>query len=171
MPWPADTARASGRLTRVPDMAEPDHDVQVERLEREVSLLLRRSRSVLRALAVRLHPDVDAGNYPVLLAIARAAPLRLVELSEDFGLDKSTMSRQVTALQRLGLVRRSPDPLDGRAFLLELSDEGRRRLDELSRARHEEWSERLQAWSTEDIATLADGLTRLAATLNPPEQS
>lgn len=151
-------------------MGEPDHDAQVERLEREVSLLLRRSRSVLRTLAGRLHPEVDAAGYAVLLAIARAAPLRLVELAEEFGLDKSTMSRQVSALLRLGLVRRNPDPLDGRAFLLELSEEGRRRLDALSRARHEEWSERLEAWSTDDIATLADGLTRLAATLNPPEQ-
>jgi DNA-binding MarR family transcriptional regulator len=150
-------------------MAEPDHDAQVERLEREVSLLMRRSRTVLRTLATRLHPDVDAGSYAVLLAIARAAPLRLVELAEEFGLDKSTMSRQVSALLRLGLVRRSPDPLDGRAFLLELSDDGRHRLEEVSRARHEEWRERLAAWTTDDIATLADGLTRLAATLSPPE--
>ncbi|GAA3247300.1 hypothetical protein GCM10017691_56380 [Pseudonocardia petroleophila] len=146
-----------------------EHDRQVERLEHEVSLLLRRSRSVLRTLATRLHPDVDAASYAILLAVARMAPLRLVDLAEEFGLDKSTMSRQVSALLALGLVVRRPDPLDGRAFLLELSDDGRSRLEEVSRARHEEWLTRLESWSTEDIATLADGLTRLAATLNPPE--
>lgn len=150
-------------------MGEADHDEQVERLEREVSLLLRRSRRVLRTLATQLHPDVDAGNYAVLVAIARSAPLRLVELAEEFGLDKSTMSRQVSALLQLGLVRRSPDPLDGRAFLLELSDDGRSRFEEVSRARHEDWRTRLESWSADDIATLADGLTRLATTLNPPE--
>lgn len=148
---------------------DPDHDAQVERLEREVSMLMRRSRSVLRTLATRLHPDVDAGSYAVLLAIARTAPLRLVELAEELGLDKSTMSRQVSALLAIGLVRRRPDPHDGRAFLLELSDEGRSRLDEVSRARHEEWRERLSSWSTAEIAGLAEGLGRLAATLNPPE--
>lgn len=150
-------------------MGEADHDEQVERLEREVGLLVRRSRRVLRTLATQLHPDVDAGSYAVLVAIARSAPLRLVDLAEEFGLDKSTMSRQVSALLRIGLVRRSPDPLDGRAFLLELTDEGRDRLDEVSRARHEDWRTRLGSWSADDIATLADGLTRLAATLNPPE--
>ncbi|MBW0118051.1 MarR family winged helix-turn-helix transcriptional regulator [Pseudonocardia abyssalis] len=146
-----------------------EHDRQVERLENEVSMLLRRSRSVLRTLATRLHPGVDAGSYAVLLAIARMAPVRLVDLAEEFGLDKSTMSRQVSALLELGLVERRPDPSDGRAFLLELGDEGRARLDEVSRARHEEWRSRLETWSTQDIATLADGLTRLSTTLNPPE--
>ncbi|MHA6785646.1 MarR family winged helix-turn-helix transcriptional regulator [Pseudonocardia saturnea] len=150
-------------------MGEADHDEQVERLEREVGLLVRRSRRVLRTLAAQLHPDVDAGSYAVLVAIARSAPLRLVELAEEFGLDKSTMSRQVSALLRAGLVHRSPDPLDGRAFLLELTDEGRSRLGEVSRARHEDWRTRLGSWSADDIAALADGLTRLAATLSPPE--
>jgi DNA-binding MarR family transcriptional regulator len=150
-------------------MGGTDHDEQVERLEREVGHLLRRSRRVLRTLATQLHPDVDAGSYAALVAIARSAPLRLVELAEEFGLDKSTMSRHVSALLQIGLVRRSPDPLDGRAFLLELTDEGRDRLEEFARARHDDWRTRLGSWSADDIATLADGLTRLAAALNPPE--
>lgn len=132
-------------------------------------MLLRRSRSVLRTLATRLHPGVDGASYAVLLVIARRAPLRLVDLAEEFGLDKSTMSRQVSALLRLGLVRRRPDPVDGRAYLLELADEGRARLDEVSRARHEEWRARLSSWSAQDVGALADGLARLAVTLNPPE--
>lgn len=148
---------------------DPDHDAAVERLEHEISLLLRRSRSVLRTLATRLHPDVDAASYAVLLAIARSAPLRLVDLAGEFGLDKSTMSRQVSSLLALGLVRRRPDPEDGRAFLLELGEEGRERLEEVSRARHEEFRSRLASWSADEVATLADGLTRLAASLAPPE--
>jgi DNA-binding MarR family transcriptional regulator len=146
------------------------HDAEVERLEREVSLLLRRSRSVARALAGRVHPDIDAGAYAVLLAISRAGQLRLVELADEFGLDKSTMSRQVSAVQRLGLVQRRPDPLDGRAFLLELSADGRRRLDEVRRSRHEVWRERLASWSADEVAALADGLTRLAATIPDAER-
>lgn len=45
-------------------------------------MLLRRSRSVLRTLATRLHPDVDAASDAVLLAIARSAPLRLIGPAE-----------------------------------------------------------------------------------------
>lgn len=150
-------------------MHGPDHDAQVERLEREVGMLLRRSRSVLRSLAVAVHPDVDGSAYAVLLTVRRRAPVRLVELAEEFGLDKSTMSRQVSGLLALGLLRRRPDPQDGRAFLLELSDVGRRRLDEVGRARHAVWTERLDSWTTDDVAALADGLERLAATLPTPE--
>lgn len=150
-------------------MHGPDHDAQVERLEREIGMLLRRSRSVLRALAPTVHPDVDGSAYAVLLVVRRRAPVRLVELAEEFGLDKSTMSRQVSGLLGLGLLRRHPDPQDGRAFLLELSDTGAERVAEVGRARHAVWAERLESWTTGDIAALADGLERLAATLPAPD--
>lgn len=152
------------------ERADPaDHDAEVARLEHEVSLLLRRARSVLRAVAGQVHPDVDAAAYAVLLVIGRAPePLRLADLTEEFGLDKSTMSRQVSALLQLGLVARTPDPQDGRAFLLELSPEGRRRLEEVSRARHAVWRERLAGWSAGEVGALADGLTRLADALPSP---
>lgn len=133
-------------------------------------MLLRRSRSVMRALAGAVHPDIDGGAYAVLLAVRRMAPVRLVELADEFGLDKSTMSRQVSSLLSLGLVRRRPDPQDGRAFLLELSDTGARRVGEVAQARHAVWLERLETWTTEEIGALADGLERLAATLPSPEQ-
>lgn len=146
-----------------------DHDAEVSRLEREVSMLMRRARSTMKVMAGRVHPAVDAASYAVLLTIARTEPLRLVDLADEIGLDKSTMSRQVTSLIKLGLVRRRPDPEDGRAFLLELSDEGERQLAELSQQRHDAWLERLDDWSTEEIASLADGLTKLAALMTAPQ--
>lgn len=147
-----------------------DHDQQVERLEHEVGRLLRRSRRALREMAETVHPEVEAAAYPVLLAVRRRAPVRLVELAEEFGVDKSTMSRQVSGLLALGLVLRRPDPQDGRAFLLELSEIGSLRVDEAARARHEMWLERLESWTTAEVSELADGLARLAATLGPLER-
>jgi len=47
------------------DGRSAEHDAQVGRLEHEISMLLRRSRTVLRSLAASLHPDVDAGSYAV----------------------------------------------------------------------------------------------------------
>jgi DNA-binding MarR family transcriptional regulator len=147
-----------------------DHDGAVEQLEQQVNLLLRRSRSVLRALAGRVHPGLDAGAYAVLLGIARTGPVRLVELADDFGLDKSTMSRQVSTLQRLGLVARRPDPADGRAFLLELSADGERRLADVVQARRAVWRASLGDWSTAEITGLAEGLARLIRDLPVPER-
>ncbi|MHA6796856.1 MarR family winged helix-turn-helix transcriptional regulator [Pseudonocardia bannensis] len=150
-----------------PTDAQRDHDAQVDRLAQQMSLLLRRSRSFARTVAGQVHPDVDAGAYAILLVIAQAGPLRLVDLADEFGLDKSTMSRQVSALLRLGLLVRRPDPADGRAFLLELSPHGARRLDEVTDSRRQAWRGRLAHWSTAEIAGLADGLARLGAELPP----
>jgi DNA-binding MarR family transcriptional regulator len=157
-----DTAGDGSRAGPVGDTGPSDHEAQVERLEQQVSLLMRRGRSTARRFAERIHPDVDAGDYAVLLAIAQSGPLRLVDLAEEFGLDKSTMSRQVSALVRLGLVDRTPDPADGRAFLLAVSAEGASRLAEITRSRRLAWRARLSAWSTADISSLAAGLERLA---------
>jgi DNA-binding MarR family transcriptional regulator len=141
------------------------HDDAVARLEQQVGLLLRRARSVLSALAARAHPDLDAGGFAVLAAIGRAAPRRLADLVEEFALDKSTMSRHVSGLLRLGLVARRPDPADGRAYLLELTPEGRARFDSAVTQRRRYWHASLGGWTTEDVLALADGLDRLNAAL------
>jgi DNA-binding MarR family transcriptional regulator len=143
-------------------------EAQVDRLEEQLGLLHRRSRRFLRGFASLVHPEMDAGGYAVLLVIAQAAPVRLNELVEEFGLDKSTMSRHVSALIQLGLVRRDPDPMDGRAFLLHPSPDGQHRLTTTAAARRLEWRGRLDGWGTEELSRLVAGLTRLNADLDRP---
>jgi DNA-binding MarR family transcriptional regulator len=141
---------------------------QVDRLEEQLALFHRRSRRFLRSFATRVHPDMDASTYAVLLVIAQAAPLRLNELAEEFGLDKSTMSRHVSTLIQLGLVQRDPDPLDGRAFLLRPSPDGQSRLASATAARRDEWRGRLDGWSTAELTEFVVGLTRLNSDLDRP---
>jgi DNA-binding MarR family transcriptional regulator len=53
------------------------------------------------------------------LAIAvDGSPLRLGALAERIGTTDATASRTVDALEALGLVRREPDPADGRGVLV-----------------------------------------------------
>lgn len=146
-----------------PDAAR---EAQVDRLEEQLSLFHRRSRRFLRSFASRVHPEMDASTYAVLLVIAQGAPMRLNELAEEFGLDKSTMSRHVSTLIQLGLVERDPDPLDGRAFLLHASAVGQQRLTTATSARRAAWRGRLDGWSTEELADFVDGLTRLNSDLD-----
>jgi DNA-binding MarR family transcriptional regulator len=143
-----------------------DREHEVGRLEEQIAVFHRRSRRFLRTFASRVHPELDASTYAVLLVISQAAPLRLNELAEEFGLDKSTMSRHVSTLIRLGLVCRDPDPVDGRAFLLGPSEDARRRLGTVAQARRGEWRDRLEDWSTEDLADLVARLSRFNADLN-----
>jgi DNA-binding MarR family transcriptional regulator len=77
------------------------------------------------------------------------------------GLDKSTVSRQVSSLVELGLVERAADPMDGRAQVLSPSAEGAARLERIREARRSRWEADLSDWAAEDVATLAELLARL----------
>jgi DNA-binding MarR family transcriptional regulator len=133
------------------------------RLEREIGLLLRRSRAISSRLAAELHPDLDGAAYGLLALLQDTGPLRASDLVARLGLDKSTVSRQVGTLVRLGLVDREADPADGRAQVLTPSPEGSARLSRIREARRARWEEDLAGWPLHDVGTLADLLHRFNA--------
>ena len=130
-------------------------------LEREIGLLLRRSRAISTRLARELHPDLDGAAYGLLALLQDSGPLRASDLVARLGLDKSTVSRQVSSLVDLGLVDRTADPEDGRAQVLTPSAEGSARLNRIRDARRARWESDLSGWDTDDVATLALLLGRL----------
>jgi DNA-binding MarR family transcriptional regulator len=136
------------------------HEAFVE-LEREIGLLLRRSRAISARLAGQLHPELDGAAYGLLSLLQDAGPLRASELVTRIGLDKSTVSRQVAHLVDLGLVNRAADPVDGRAQVLTPSPEGAARLARIRDVRRARWEDDLSDWPPSDVATLADLLHRL----------
>lgn len=142
------------------------HEQAVDRLEEQLSVFHRRSRRYLRSFASRVHPEMDAGTYAVLIVVSQR-PQRMIDLADEFGLDKSTMSRHVSTLIQLGLVQRDPDPQDGRAFLLRLTAEGRQRLVAATEARRRQWRGRLDQWTEPELADFVAALSRLNADLDP----
>ena len=142
-------------------MRELDPHAAFVELEREIGLLLRRSRAISSRLAGQLHPDLDGAAFGLLALLQDAGPLRASDLVARLGLDKSTVSRQVASLVGLGLVDRSADPDDGRAQVLTPSAEGAARLAQIRDARRERWEADLGHWPAEDVATLAELLHRL----------
>jgi DNA-binding MarR family transcriptional regulator len=131
------------------------------RLEREIALLLRRSRAISARLAGQLHPDLDGAAYGLLALLEDAGPLRASDLVVRLGLDKSTVSRQIASLVELGLVDRAADPTDGRAQVLTPSAEGSARLSQIRDVRRARWEADLSGWPAEDVATLGELLSRL----------
>jgi DNA-binding MarR family transcriptional regulator len=131
------------------------------RLEREVGLLLRRGRAITGRLARELHPDLDGAAYGLLALLQDAGPLRASDLVTRLGLDKSTVSRQVSSLVDLGLVDRAADPVDGRAQVLTPSAEGAARLARIRDVRRARWEADLADWRAEDVARLGELLARL----------
>jgi DNA-binding MarR family transcriptional regulator len=131
------------------------------RLEREIGLLLRRARAISTRLASELHPELDGAAYGLLALLQDTGPLRASDLVARIGLDKSTVSRQVSALVDLGLVNRTADPVDGRAQVLTPSPEGAARLERIRAARRARWESDMEDWPADDVARLAELLGRL----------
>ena len=128
---------------------------------RELPLLRPRPRPFPPRLSRELHPDLDGAAYGLLALLQDAGPLRASDLVARLGLDKSTVSRQVSSLVDLGLVSREADPADGRAQVLRTSPEGAARLSRIRDARRARWEADLSDWPAEDVATLGELLARL----------
>jgi len=105
--------------------------------------------------------SVDKAGYWLLVRISREAPLRLSVLAGSVELDLSTVSRQIRDLVACGLVRKEPDPDDGRASLLSLSERGVAVLEAVSEARRQVLADAIVGWSDEERTTLAGSLLRL----------
>ncbi|MFI5732133.1 MarR family winged helix-turn-helix transcriptional regulator [Kribbella sp. NPDC051587] len=105
---------------------------------------------------------IDHSAHIALFALRCSGALRLSELAARMELDASTTSRHVRALEQLGLVRRSPDPADGRAFRVELTEQGIEQWEDNARRRMELLSTALEGWSEEDVETFGRLMTRFA---------
>ncbi len=105
--------------------------------------------------------SVDRAGYWLLVRLSREAPMRLSELAETVELDLSTVSRQMRDLVAIGLVVKVPDPDDGRASLLSMSQRGWAVLEAVSEARRQALAEVISDWSDEERTALTRGLVRL----------
>jgi DNA-binding MarR family transcriptional regulator len=134
-------------------------DAAYSRLEQELAVLLRRARAYSQDIARELHPELHATAYAMLAQLLEG-PSRASELCAYFGVDKSAVSRQLRLLEDLGFIAREADPADGRAQLLVLTAEGRRRLTKARDARRARMRQQLDRWDEPDVAALGDLLAR-----------
>lgn len=119
---------------------------------------------VARQRAPRHHPLVDPMAYPLLFNLSRGA-LRVSDLADAVHADVSTVSRQVSTLVDLGFVTRGPDPDDGRAQVLGVTDEGTALLTAIREGR-DRWLQGLLAdWTDDEVRSLSTQLARLAGEL------
>lgn len=120
------------------------------------------SRVGRRLKAKQPGDTIDHSAHIALFVLRCSGALRLSELAARMELDASTTSRHIRALEQLGLVKRSPDPDDGRAFRVELTDEGIQQWEESARRRMELLSAAMEGWSEQDMRTFERLMTRFA---------
>lgn len=150
-------------------MAEDVNAELAERLQQAVAAVLRwASRPAVRD---RLWPgDLSFVPTPtdvwLLDLLADEGAARMTVLARRQGVDKSTITLQVKRLMAAGLVQRSPDPSDGRASLVGVTDAGERVRIRVRRAGSDLLAEQLTDWSAEDRAAFVELLGRFAADLS-----
>lgn len=88
------------------------------RIETEVALLMRLGEATRRATGSAEHRVLDRAAYVILRHLDATGPQNVSALAARLNLDGSTVTRQVSALQRDGLIARAPDPADGRGTVI-----------------------------------------------------
>ena len=131
----------------------------VETIQREMTSFARRAR----ASAGRLHPELSLVSYTLLGHLEESDGCRATDLAAHYALDKSTVSRQVAALERAGLIARRQDPDDHRVQVLHPTEAGADILAQVTVSRRQAFRERVADWPEEDLVRFADYLLRYNA--------
>jgi DNA-binding MarR family transcriptional regulator len=105
---------------------------------------------------------LDRALFPLLVGIERYGPIGVVDLANKSGRDYTTISRQVTKLESLGLIERQPGEQDRRVNEAVITPKGRSVTDALDAARSRLAAPIFATWSEEDFSTLARLMRRFA---------
>ena len=108
-----------------------------------------RSRSGDWGHAVR---GLTPADIVTLGVVERRGRTRPGQIAATLSVDPSVVSRQLATLNRLGLIERSIDPLDGRAELIGISSQGREQLLRARAAMCAVLAERLTDWDLDAIS-------------------
>lgn len=141
--------------------ADAARTAAITAVEAQLSTLLAQMHASIRDAATAIHPALQPFGLKLLRLLSRRGPLHAGAAAEALMVDKSTISRQVRALEDLKLLELQPDPTDGRCRILALTAFG---SEELGRARIKDKAlvhSRLDSWSADDLEQLAGLLDRL----------
>ena len=122
-----------------------------------------RKRLVATALA---GVDLPAEDYPFYVMIGAEGPWTPTGLAERLMMPLSTVLFRFRGLERRGHAERVPNPDDGRSFLIRLTPEGQRLLDE-ARPAFRAYAEAVEArLGKEQVDALTSGLVAARAAID-----
>jgi DNA-binding MarR family transcriptional regulator len=131
-------------------------EAALEDLYHGLTTMARRARD----MSDDLHPGLSLVAYTLLTEIYLTRGMRAADLCAHFGLDKSTLSRQLEQLISAGLLRRDGERPGRRGSVLALTPAGQQHLAAAAQAVRDRLAERLTGWDDGDIAALARLVTR-----------
>ncbi|WP_330254634.1 MarR family transcriptional regulator [Nocardia sp. NBC_00565] len=122
-------------------------------------------RAIRAALS---HPEEGhllPGGIGVLGSLEAKGPCRQVDLAVDLCISPSTLSRHVAELVSSGDIARHADPSDGRATLIQITDEGRDLLRRVQVSRSHGLQAALADWSEDEAEQAAMVVQKLRKSL------
>ncbi len=99
-------------------------------------------------------PDLTPAQQSALQSLLRLGPVRMGELARFLRIRLPSATSAVDGLERLGLAQRTPDPDDGRAVVVQLSEHGHELTSALVEARNAVLAGHLHHLSDEDRRNL-----------------
>ncbi|GAA4725996.1 MarR family winged helix-turn-helix transcriptional regulator [Brevibacillus fulvus] len=130
-----------------------------EQIEHEVIMLMRRA-DFKRTMAGS-PPTMDRSAYLLLKWLEQEGDAAIGEIADVFQLDNSTISRQISSLEKKGWAERYTDPADARVSKVHITEAGRTTINEAKAQRQEIYGKLLEDWTEEELQTFSTLFARL----------
>jgi len=124
-----------------------------------------RSFARLGERRVKAH-GFSIGQLPVLYLLKDGVAMSQKQLAQLVKIEQPSMAQMLARMERDGLIRRTPDPNDGRSSLISLTAAALSRLPAAREALSEGSGGALAGFSAEEVATLVSLLQRLNVNLD-----
>ncbi|MDG3577538.1 MarR family winged helix-turn-helix transcriptional regulator [Rhizobium sp. YJ-22] len=105
---------------------------------------------------------LDRALFPLLVMIERLGPIGIVDLADRVGRDYTTVSRQVSKLEELGLAERRESAADRRVREAVVTAQGKVMTDKVDAAREKMAREIFADWDAGDVTDLIRLMRRFA---------
>ena len=127
-----------------------------------IPLINMAARAIARIGERRLKPfGVGVGQIPVIYMLRNGAAMSQTELAQAIRIEQPSMAQMLVRMQRDGLIRRTPDPEDGRSSLISLTEDALAKLPAARRVLADGNKRTLAGFSADEITTLVDLMRRL----------
>lgn len=133
----------------------------IRALGEALNALVSQSRALMVQAAVTFHAELQPAAFHIVLWLNTFGPAKPSAVAQAVAMDRSAASRLTRELVRLGLVKTSTDPSDGRSVVLSITADGRRRIEAATQAKGATFRQRIASWSEEDLLLCTKLLRRL----------
>jgi DNA-binding MarR family transcriptional regulator len=121
-----------------------------------------RDEHLVRAAGIALERVL----FPLLVGVEEFGPIPLVELADRSGRDYTTVSRQVTRLEELGLVKREENAVDRRVRKVAITAQGKAMTNRVDAARLRLARTRFASWEPQEVETFMRLMRKFADALD-----